>query len=168
MLTSLSLHSSILPCFPFYSVSSQCLGSHRLSTGHLSLTTRIDKTVRTRAQRHRCHANLLADFAPTASAAYGTLLLGGGLFAYLRSGSKGSIFGGLSGGALMAAAYYLIQSAETKGAGDAIGFGSAFLFACVFGIRLYNTKKLVPSGLLLALSIGALTVFFSAYMQDKI
>jgi len=31
-------------------------------------------------------------------------------------------------------AYYLMQSPETKAAGDAVGFGSAFLFACVFGM----------------------------------
>lgn len=65
-------------------------------------------------------------------------------------------------------AYYLMQSPETMSAGDAVGFGSAFLFACVFGIRLYNSRKLVPSGLLLALSLGALGVFYSAYLQDKV
>lgn len=36
------------------------------------------------------------------------------------------------------------------------------------GIRLYNSRKLVPSGLLLALSLGALGVFYSAYLQDKV
>lgn len=110
----------------------------------------------------------MSELAPTASAAYGVLLLGGGAFAYVRSGSKGSIFGGLSGSALMGIAYYLMQSPETKALGDAVGFGSAFLFASVFGIRLYNTRKLVPSGLLLVLSLGALGVFYSAYMQDKV
>ncbi|BAF15549.2 protein FATTY ACID EXPORT 4, chloroplastic [Oryza sativa Japonica Group] len=114
----------------------------------------------------RCSA--VSELAPTASAAYGALLLGGGAFAYVRSGSKGSIFGGLSGSALMGIAYYLMQSPETKALGDAVGFGSAFLFASVFGIRLYNTRKLVPSGLLLVLSLGALGVFYSAYMQDKV
>jgi uncharacterized membrane protein (UPF0136 family) len=68
----------------------------------------------------------------------------------------------------MGIAYYLMQSPETKALGDAVGFGSAFLFASVFGIRLYNTRKLVPSGLLLVLSLGALGVFYSAYMQDKV
>ncbi|OAY71304.1 Protein FATTY ACID EXPORT 4, chloroplastic [Ananas comosus] len=127
----------------------------------------------------RCGAQLLADLAPAASAAYGTLLLGGGLFASidllpcefvvdLRSGSKGSILGGLSGSALMAVAYYLMQSPETKEVGDAIGFGSALLFASVFGIRLANTRKFVPSGLLLGLSLGVLAVFYSAYVSDKI
>ncbi|MQL86274.1 hypothetical protein Taro_018810, partial [Colocasia esculenta] len=110
----------------------------------------------------------LAELAPAASAVYGTLLLGGGLFAYARSGSKGSIAGGLTGAALMAAAYYLMQNPETKAAGDALGFGSAALFSAVFGIRLAATRKLVPSGLLLGLSAGALVLFVSAYMQDKV
>ncbi|CAM0903239.1 unnamed protein product [Alopecurus aequalis] len=110
----------------------------------------------------------VSELAPTVSAVYGALLVGGGAFAYARSGSKGSIFGGLSGSALMGIAYYLMQSPETKALGEAVGFGSAFLFACVFGIRLYNTRKLVPSGLLLVLSLGSLGVFYSAYLQDKV
>ena len=114
----------------------------------------------------RCAA--VSELAPAASAAYGALLLGGGAFAYARSGSKGSIFGGLAGSALMGTAYYLMQSPETKAIGEAVGFGSAFLFACVFGIRLYNTRKMVPSGLLLVLSCGSLGVFYSAYLQDKV
>nr|XP_045087538.1 uncharacterized protein LOC109751932 [Aegilops tauschii subsp. strangulata] len=64
--------------------------------------------------------------------------------------------------------YYLMQFSETKALGDAVGFGSAFLFASVFGTRLYNTRKLVPSGLLSALSLGALGVFYAAYLQDKV
>ncbi|XP_072956877.1 protein FATTY ACID EXPORT 4, chloroplastic [Typha angustifolia] len=131
------------------------------------LSKRKDKDGRSPKIGLRCNAQLLADLAPAASAAYGTVLLGGGLFAYVRSGSKGSIYGGLSGSALMAVAFYLMQSPETKEVGDAVGFGSALLFASVFGIRLYNTRKLVPSGLLLALSLGALAVFYSAYVQDK-
>ncbi|OWM72259.1 protein FATTY ACID EXPORT 4, chloroplastic [Punica granatum] len=110
----------------------------------------------------------LADFAPPASAVYGTLLLSGGLFAYLRSGSKGSLAGGLTGAALMAAAYYLMQSPEMKAAGDALGFGSAILFCSVFGIRLVATRKLTPAGPLLGLSLAVLAVFVSAYFQDTV
>ncbi|WOL06282.1 hypothetical protein Cni_G15014 [Canna indica] len=122
---------------------------------------------RTPYVRLHCSAQLLSDLAPVTSAAYGTLLLGGGLFAYARSGSKGSILGGLSGGSLMAVAYYLMQSPETKEIGVAIGFASAFLFSSVFGIRLAATRKFIPSGLLLSLSVGVLAVFLSAYMQAK-
>ncbi|XP_030951645.1 uncharacterized protein LOC115975126 [Quercus lobata] len=49
----------------------------------------------------RCNSQL-ADLAPATSAAYGLLLLGGGLFAYTKSRSKGSLFGGTTGAALMA------------------------------------------------------------------
>ncbi|RZR82457.1 hypothetical protein BHM03_00008881 [Ensete ventricosum] len=122
-----------------------------------------------------CSAQLLGDLAPATSAAYGTLLLGGGLFAYVKSRSKGSILGGLSGASLMAVvstAYYLMQSPETKELGIAIGFGSAFLFSSVFGmpfcIRLAATRKFMPSGLLLSLSVGVLAVFLSAYTQAKV
>ncbi|KAH7685898.1 TMEM14 family protein [Dioscorea alata] len=115
-----------------------------------------------------CHAQLLSDLAPATAATYGALLIGGGVFAYVRSGSKGSVIGGLSGAALMGTAYYLMQSPETKVIGDALGFGSAFLFSAVFGIRLAATRKLIPSGFLLALSLGSLGVFLSYYFHDKI
>ncbi|KAG4155069.1 hypothetical protein ERO13_D03G089300v2 [Gossypium hirsutum] len=115
-----------------------------------------------------CCKSQLQDFAPLTSAAYGTLLFSGGLFAFTKSGSKGSLFGGLTGAALMASAYYLMQSTETKAIGDALGFGSAFLFSCVFGIRLAATRKPIPAGPLLGLSICALVVFTSAYLQDRL
>lgn len=39
-------------------------------------------------------------------------------------------------------AYYLMQSPETKVIGDALGFGSAFLFSAVFGTHhLINVDK---------------------------
>nr|GEW38573.1 protein fatty acid export 4, chloroplastic [Tanacetum cinerariifolium] len=54
--------------------------------------------------KHVCKSQLLVqDFAPVASAGYAVLLLGGGLFAYNKSGSKGSLFGGLTGAVLMSA-----------------------------------------------------------------
>ncbi|TYI90153.1 hypothetical protein E1A91_D03G102100v1 [Gossypium mustelinum] len=109
-----------------------------------------------------CCKSQLQDFAPLTSAAYGTLLFSGGLFAFTKSGSKGSLFGGLTGAALMA------SSTETKAIGDALGFGSAFLFSCVFGIRLAATRKPIPAGPLLGLSICALVVFTSAYLQDRL
>lgn len=114
-----------------------------------------------------CCKSQLAELAPTTSAAYGLLLLGGGLFAFTRSGSKGSLFGGLTGAALMASAYVLMQAPETKSIGDALGFGSALLFSSVFGIRLAATRKPIPAGPLLGLSICALAVFTVAYLQNN-
>ncbi|CAL5436114.1 unnamed protein product [Camellia sinensis] len=107
---------------------------------------------------HRCNSQLGGDLAPATSAAYGVLLLVGGLFTYTRTGSKGSLLGGLTGGSLMAAAYFLMQASEMKEIGDALAFGSTFLFASVFGIRLAATRKIMPAGPLLGLSICALVV----------
>ncbi|XP_048141391.1 protein FATTY ACID EXPORT 4, chloroplastic-like [Rhodamnia argentea] len=118
-------------------------------------------------RRFRCEAQL-GDLAPVTSAVYGSLLLGGGLFAFSRSGSKGSLAGGCTGAVLMATAYYLMQAPETKSIGYALGFGAAFLFSSVFGIRLVATQKLTPAGPLLALSVLALAVFISAYLQDTV
>ncbi|XXG43451.1 hypothetical protein AAC387_Pa01g3486 [Persea americana] len=145
----------------------------QISTRYLSTSSPISTSTKSRSFKShslpiiRCSAQL-AELAPAASAAYGTLLLGGGLFAYTRSGSKGSLFGGLSGAVLMGAVYVLLQVPETKYIGDALGFGSAFLFSSVFGIRLAATRKLMPAGLLLGLSVCALAVFISAYLQDRV
>lgn len=68
----------------------------------------------------------------------------------------------------MATAYYLMQAPETKSIGYALGFGAALLFSSVFGIRLVATQKLTPAGPLLGLSVLALAVFLSAYLQDSI
>ncbi|KAG5235775.1 protein FATTY ACID EXPORT [Salix suchowensis] len=116
------------------------------------------------------------------SAVYGVILLGGGLFAFSKSGSKRSLFGGLTGAALMGTAYFLIQAPETKAIGDSLGFGSSFLFSSVFEfdcfyclfILLFSSTsqefdwQLIPSGLLLVLSICALSVFISTYLQDNL
>ncbi|XP_030453964.1 protein FATTY ACID EXPORT 4, chloroplastic [Syzygium oleosum] len=118
-------------------------------------------------RRFRCKAQL-GDLAPVTSAVYGSLLLGGGLFAFSRSGSKGSLAGGCTGAVLMATAFYLMQAPETKSIGYSLGFGGAFLFSSVFGIRLAATRKLTPAGPLLGLSVLALAVFLSAYLQDSV
>ncbi|KAF8033428.1 hypothetical protein BT93_D2134 [Corymbia citriodora subsp. variegata] len=109
----------------------------------------------------RCEAQL-GDLAPVTSAVYGSLLL------VSRSGSKGSLAGGCTGAVLMATAYYLMQAPEMKSIGYALGFGAALLFSSVFGIRLVATQKLTPAGPLLGLSVLALAVFLSAYLQDGV
>lgn len=116
-----------------------------------------------------CRSHLSSEeIAPVASATYGVLLLGGGLFAYTRTESKGSLLGGLTGAALMGAAYFLMLAPDTKDLGEALAFGSALLFSSVFGIRLAATRKIVPAGPLLALSLGALVLFLSAYLQETV
>ncbi|KAF5477922.1 hypothetical protein F2P56_004528, partial [Juglans regia] len=137
-----------------------------LHVGSFVSAARLTKSKSRSRSIFRCSSQL-AELGPATSAAYGFLLLGGGLFAYAKSGSKGSLFGGFTVAALMASAYFLMQGPDTKAIGDAVGFGSAFLFSSVFAIRLAATRKLIPSGPLLGLSIGALAVFISAYLQDS-
>ncbi|EFH67296.1 hypothetical protein ARALYDRAFT_313871 [Arabidopsis lyrata subsp. lyrata] len=131
------------------------------------LTNLSEKSKTERGNGLSCKAEL-SELAPVVSATYGVLLLGGGLFAYSKSGSKGSLFGGLTGSVLMASAYYLTQSPETRVLGDTIGLGAAFLFSSVFGFRLASSRKPVPAGPLLLLSIGMLSFFVMAYMHDSL
>ncbi|CAI5465035.1 unnamed protein product [Closterium sp. Yama58-4] len=105
----------------------------------------------------------LGDAAGLTAAAYGASLLFGGLFAYIRTGSKYSLGGGLTGGALFATAFYLIQSAQTESLGNALGFGAGLLFCALFAIRLFLTGKPMPAAPLLAFSAAATAVFASAY-----
>ncbi|XP_061947111.1 protein FATTY ACID EXPORT 4, chloroplastic-like isoform X2 [Populus nigra] len=151
-LNSYSKHINSTALLGFSSFS--CLRNRRRSN---SIATSFS---RGRSLGCKCQ---LADIAPVTSAAYGVILLG-----VSKSGSKGSLFGGLTGAALMGTAYFLMQAPETKAIGDSLGFVSAFLFSSVFGIRLAATQKLIPSGLLLGLSICALAVFIAAYLQDSL
>ncbi|KAJ0232868.1 Protein FATTY ACID EXPORT 4 [Hirschfeldia incana] len=128
----------------------------------------LPKLSRSRRGNGLCCKAELSELAPAVSAGYGLLLLGGGLFAYSKSGSKGSLFGGLTGSVLMASAYFLTKSPETRVLGDTIGLGSAFLFSSVFGFRLASSRKPVPSGPLLLLSIAMLSFFVMAYMHDSL
>ncbi|ESQ33464.1 hypothetical protein EUTSA_v10008954mg [Eutrema salsugineum] len=130
------------------------------------LTKLSEKSKSKRGYGLSCKAEL-SKLAPAVSAGYGVLLLGGGLFAYTKSGSKGSLFGGLTGAVLMAAAYFLIKSPKTRVLGYTIGLGSAFLFSFFFGFRFASSRKLVPAGPLLLLSIGMLAFFVMAYMQHS-
>ncbi|XP_002985108.2 protein FATTY ACID EXPORT 4, chloroplastic [Selaginella moellendorffii] len=115
----------------------------------------------------RCRAGL-EEIAPATAAAYGLTLLSGGFFAYSRTGSKGSLVGGLTGGIAFAVAYLLMLNPDTKDLANAIGFGVAFLFIAVFGIRLAATRQPIPSGLLLAISIAASVVFVNAYFSARL
>lgn len=127
-----------------------------------------------RAARARTHLiSVRADASPsdlaiTAAAVYGGLLLGGGFYAYFKTSSTGSLLGGVSGSLLMVLVFYLLLNPDSKDSGEAIGFGTALLFAAVFGIRLVATKKFIPAGPLLLLSMVTSAVFVGAYLQDRV
>jgi uncharacterized membrane protein (UPF0136 family) len=85
---------------------------------------------------------------------YILLLLAGGLFGFLKAGSKVSLI--TSAGA--AAALILTAIPGLLGPGLARGLADAIMAALlvVFAIRLAKTKKFMPSGLMLAITAVAL------------
>nr|XP_043606848.1 protein FATTY ACID EXPORT 4, chloroplastic [Erigeron canadensis]XP_043606849.1 protein FATTY ACID EXPORT 4, chloroplastic [Erigeron canadensis] len=159
----LTINNTAVTLLPTSSIQSNFVGSrHKLLSKFPTNSTSFGR------RRIDVCKSQLQDYAPVASAGYALLLLGGGLFAYNKSGSKGSLFGGLTGATLMSVAYYLMQSPETKELGDALAFGASLLFVCIFGIRFAATRKLIPAGFLLGVSISITALTYSAYLQDKI
>jgi uncharacterized membrane protein (UPF0136 family) len=82
---------------------------------------------------------------------YGLLVLVGGVIGFKTAGSKASLISGSIFGVLLIANGVLTIQGVTVGVYIALGI-AAFL-AAFFGVRLVKTKKLMPSGLMLILSI---------------
>ena len=89
----------------------------------------------------------------TAFVIYGVLMLLGGIFGFVKAGSKASLIVGIISGILIFAGVALLGSAYTTG--RAILTFTSFILSGVFGIRLFKTRKFMPSGMLLALSLIA-------------
>lgn len=84
-------------------------------------------------------------------AVYGVLMAGGGIGAFLKSGSKPSIISGVSSAVVLGVMY-----AQNNVQGALI---TAAVLSVVFLARLVKTKKFIPAGLLFTLSVLA-TIFF--------
>ena len=87
---------------------------------------------------------------------YIVLLLVGGLIGFLKAGSKVSLITS----AISAAALVLTAIPGLLGPTLARGMADAIMAALliVFAIRLSKTKKFMPSGLMLAITIAALAL----------
>ena len=93
---------------------------------------------------------------------YGVLLLVGGLMGR-RAGSKVSLIaGGVSGVALLLAA---LVTTTNAGVGLWSGVAIGILLAVVFAGRTAQTRKLMPSGMLLVVSLVALVLLLYAALQ---
>lgn len=91
--------------------------------------------------------------ARLAIAVYGVLVAGGGIGAFLKSGSKPSIISGVAAGIVLAGAY-VKESVP-------LALGTAVVLTIVFSVRLAKTKKFIPAGMLCILSVVA-AAFFAA------
>lgn len=93
------------------------------------------------------------EVARNAIAVYGVVIAGGGIGAFLRTGSKPSIISGVIAGIVLAGAY-LKDNVP-------LALGTAAVLTLVFGIRLFKTKKFMPAGMLCIASLAA-AAFFAA------
>lgn len=91
------------------------------------------------------------ELARNAIAVYGIVIAGGGIGAFLKSGSKPSIISGVVAGIVLAGAY--VKDSVP------LALGTAVALALVFAIRLIKTKKFMPAGMLCIVSIAAAAFF---------
>lgn len=82
---------------------------------------------------------------------FGILVSLGGVFGFLKAKSKASLLSGLISGALLITCHSM--SRRNPESGFLCGMVVTGLLIVVFGIRLFKTKKFMPSGMLLVLSI---------------
>lgn len=84
---------------------------------------------------------------------YGILMLAGGIFGFLKAGSKASLIMGIISGVLTFIGVGLLGPAYTTG--RALLTFTTFVLSGIFAIRLVKTRKFMPSGMLLVLSLIA-------------
>ena len=82
---------------------------------------------------------------------YGALLIVGGMMGYVKSKSRVSLFAGAISGGLCVGATWL--SVDQPSQGFTIGSLVAFLLAGVFINRFAKTRKVMPAGVVLVLSL---------------
>lgn len=131
------------------------VGSRSMFLGTTPLLGRPGtKTVSEMPQQATVHMSAITpEIARIGVAVYAVLMAGGGVGAFLKSGSKPSLISGVVAGILLGVAY----------AKDNViaALVLAAVLGVVFSLRLVKTKKFMPAGLLLILSVGA-AAFFAA------
>jgi uncharacterized membrane protein (UPF0136 family) len=95
---------------------------------------------------------IVASFADTVLWIYIVLLVAGGLFGYFKAGSKPSLFASLGfAAALSLCALNLVFQRQVA---DVL----LIALLLVFGVRLAKTRKFMPSGLMIVLTLAALVL----------
>ncbi len=84
---------------------------------------------------------------------YGILMLAGGIFGFVKAGSKASLIMGIISGVLIFVGVGLLG--QDYAAGRAVIAFTSFILSGVFALRLVKTRKFMPSGMLLVLSLIA-------------
>lgn len=87
---------------------------------------------------------------------YGILLIVGGYMGYSKAGSQMSLIMGAVSGVVVLAGTYLVY--QSNSAGHWVITATSALLAVMFLMRVIKTQKMMPSGMLLLLSIIVLVV----------
>lgn len=90
---------------------------------------------------------------------YGLLLLIGGIYGYLKARSKPSLISGVISGLLLIIAG--IIQLQNLSWGLILAQVLTIVLVIVFAIRLIKTRKFMPAGLLLVLSVASLVILFN-------
>lgn len=88
--------------------------------------------------------------------AYGAILIAGGFVGWKFSGSRISLTAGLASAALLAVAYRVALFHLL--AGYLVAFLVSLGLMVMFGLRFRNTRKVMPAGVMLAVSAIALAI----------
>ena len=91
--------------------------------------------------------------------AYGVLVAAGGIFGHVKSQSRPSLIAGSVSGLPLIAAGLLVLMGVAAGA--YLGFAVNVLLVVLFGMRFGKTRKFMPSGMMLALSVVVAGVLVS-------
>lgn len=130
------------------------VGSRSLFLGSLPLVRRQRPIPTQQQQDGVTHMSAITpEIARVGIAVYAVLMAGGGIGAFLKSGSKPSVISGVVSGVLLGVAYAKDNVTAALVLAGVLGV--------VFTLRLVKTKKFMPAGLLLILSVIA-AAFFAA------
>ena len=89
----------------------------------------------------------------TAFVIYAILMLAGGIFGFRKAGSKASLIIGVISGILLFIGVGLLGQSYAASSGAITS--TSFFLSGVFALRLFKTRKFMPWGMLLALSLAA-------------
>jgi uncharacterized membrane protein (UPF0136 family) len=95
--------------------------------------------------------------------AYGVLAVVGGILGYTKAGSKMSLISGSVSGVLLILSGLLMRTIGIKGLILATVVTGILLV--VFAVRLANTRKFMPAGLMVMTGVGAIAIFINALLR---
>lgn len=94
---------------------------------------------------------------------FAAVMLAGGVMGYKTAGSRASLISGTASAVLLVGAFFVARSDPAQGLLLAAGISA--ILAVVFAIRAVKTRKFMPAGMLLLLSILAAGYFFFSPRQ---